>query len=130
MRYFILILFLFQSVIILSEDKNTIEKGKMKSGSVWKFEQDLSKNSYLDGVYKKIYYLTLFLDGSYHQYVQIIPANPKNYYGVRYYELDGKWTYKENKLFLVENNKKYSIDYEYFNSNFQNIDNIIIYNSH
>ena len=97
-----------------------------KSGTVWKYEQDLSEYAFLDGISKKIYYLTLFLDGTYHQFVQIIPQNTKNYFGIRYYELDGDWSYKDNKLFLEENGKKNSIDYNYFNANFENIDNLLV----
>ncbi len=97
-----------------------------KSGTVWKYEQDLTKYAFIDGIAKKVYYLTLFIDGTYHQYVQIIPSNSKNYYGIRYYELDGDWSYKDNKIFLVENGKKNAIDYDYFNANFENVDNQLI----
>lgn len=108
-------------------DTSSVEESKVtKSGSVWKYEQDLSQYAYLDGISKKVYYLTLYLDGTYHQFVHIIPYNSKNYYGVRYYELDGDWSYKDNKLFLNENGKKNAIDYNYFNANFENIDNVMV----
>jgi hypothetical protein len=121
---FFLVIFLSGSV--WAGTNAVAESTATKSGTVWKFEQDLSKYAFLDGISKKIYYLTLFLDGTYHQFVQIIPSNSKNYYGVRYYELDGDWQYKDNKLFLDENGKKNAIDYEYFNANFENIDNLLI----
>ena len=91
--------------------------------SIWKYEQDFSKFSFEDGIAKKIYFLSLNSDGTYHQYVQVIPSNPQNYYRVKNYELEGKWFEKDGKLVLDEYGKENSIDYNYLYSNFENIDN-------
>src|SRR4051812_15775318 len=68
--------------------------------SIWKYEQDFSKFAYDDGIAKKIYFLSLNSDGTYHQYVQVIPSNPQNYYRVKNYEIDGKWFERNGKLIL------------------------------
>jgi hypothetical protein len=94
--------------------------------SIWKYEQDFSQYAYEDGIAKKIYFLSLNSDGTYHQYVQVIPSNPKNYYRVKNYEMDGKWFEKNGKLVLVEYGKENSIDYNYIYTNFENIDNQFI----
>lgn len=91
--------------------------------SIWKYEQDLSKYDLENGIQKKIYFLSLNSDGTYHQYVQVIPSNPQNYYRVKNYELKGKWFEKNGKLVLEEYGKENAIDYSYLYTNFENIDN-------
>jgi hypothetical protein len=45
---------------------------------------------------------------------------------VRNYELDGSWVEKNGKIILNEYGKTNEIDYTYFISNFENIDNQVI----
>jgi len=94
--------------------------------SIWKYEQNMSPYSIDDGILKKIYFLSLNSDGTYHQYVQVIPSNPHNYYRVKNYEIDGKWFEKNGKLVLDEYGKENAIDYNYIYTNFENIDNQFI----
>lgn len=115
-------------VMANSNDTDTYKSGKEKAviRSIWKYEQDLSIYDYEDGIAKKIYYLSLNSDGTYHQYVQVIPSNPRNYYRVKNYEINGKWSEKNGKLVLNENGKENAIDYSFIYTNFENIDNQFI----
>ena len=92
--------------------------------SIWKYEQ-LNPNDYLS---KKIYILHLNSDGTYIQYIQLIPNEQSQFKNVSLFTLTGKWYMKQNKLILVEYNKKNEIDMNYMYSNFENIDNKIILN--
>ncbi|MDB5229126.1 MAG: hypothetical protein JWN78_3319 [Bacteroidota bacterium] len=94
--------------------------------SIWKYEEDFTKYSYEDGIAKKVYFLSLNSDGTYHQYVQVVPSNPQNYCRIRSYEINGRWSEKNGKLVLEEYGKENSIDYNYLYSNFENIDNQFI----
>ncbi|HPA36587.1 MAG TPA: hypothetical protein PLA16_09475 [Chitinophagales bacterium] len=91
--------------------------------SIWKYEQDLSQYSFENGIAKKIYFLSLNSDGTYHQYVQVVPSNPQNFFRVRNYEISGKWSEKNGQLVLEEYGKENAIDYNYLYSHFENIDN-------
>lgn len=107
-------------------DKNTttvVNNSKTVVKSIWKYEQDLSAYSYDNGIAKKIYYLSLCSDGTYHQFVQVVPSNPSNYFRVKNYVLDGKWSEKNGKIILDEYGKENAIEYNYLYSNFENIDN-------
>jgi len=103
--------------------KTVISHSKSVFKSIWKYEQDLSAQSIDNGIAKKIYYLTLCSDGTYYQYVQIFPSNPSNFFKVKSYVLEGKWSDKNGKLILQEYGKENAIDYTYLYSNFENIDN-------
>lgn len=107
-----------------SDTDNTHSKTIIRS--IWKYEQNMSPYSLDDGILKKIYFLSINSDGTYHQYVQVIPSNPRNYYRVKSYEIDGKWFEKNGKLVLDEYGKENSIDYNYIYTNFENIDNQFI----
>ena len=109
-----------------NDNKTVINSSKSIIRSIWKFEQDLSATSYDNGIAKKIYYLTLSSDGTYHQYIQIFPANPSNFFRVKSYVVDGKWSDKGGKLVLEEYGKENTIDYNYLYSNFTNIDNQVV----
>lgn len=132
--YNILFISIFTIVLMLpvqllagsSDTDDYNPKVKAVIRSIWKYEQDFSKYSYEDGIAKKIYYLSLNSDGTYHQYIQVVPSNPKNYYRVKNYEIAGKWFEKDGKLVLVENGKENAIDYNFIYSNFENIDNQFI----
>lgn len=108
------------------EVKTVITNSKSIIRSIWKFEQDLSATSYDNGIAKKVYFLTLSSDGTYHQYIQIFPSNPSNFFRVKSYVVDGKWSDKNGKLILEEYGKENTIDYNYLYSNFINIDNQVI----
>lgn len=110
----------------LNDTKTVINSSKSIIRSIWKFEQDLSATSYDNGIAKKIYFLTLSSDGTYYQYIQIFPSNPSNFYRVKSYVVEGKWSDKGGKLILDEYGKENSIDYSYLYSNFTNIDNQVI----
>ena len=109
-----------------NDTKTVINSSKSIVRSIWKFEQDLSATSYDNGIAKKIYYLTLSSDGTYHQYIQIFPTNPSNFFRVKSYVVDGKWSEKGGKLVLEEYGKENTIDYNYLYSNFINIDNQVV----
>lgn len=94
--------------------------------SIWKYEQDQTKYSPEDGVAKKIFYLSLNSDGTYHQYVQVVPVSPQDYFRVKNYTIDGKWSERDGKLILNEYGKENAIDYNFLYSNFENIDNQVI----
>ncbi len=132
-KIYIIILFLaFHIPLCLLADSSdldlTVNNGNSKAviRSIWKYEQDLSAFSYDNGIAKKIYYLSLNSDGTYHQYVQVIPSSPQNYYRVKNFEINGKWFEKNGKLILDEYGKENAIDYNFMYSNFENIDNQFI----
>jgi len=106
--------------------KTVINNSKSVVKSIWRYEQDLSGTSFDNGIAKKIYFLSLCSDGTYHQYVQIFPSNPSNYFRVKNYTVDGKWSEKNGKLILEEYGKENAIDYNYLYSKFENIDNQVI----
>jgi len=106
--------------------KTVINNSKSVVKSIWRYEQDLSATSFDNGIAKKIYFLSLCSDGTYHQYVQIFPSNPSNYFRVKNYTVDGKWSEKNGKLILEEYGKENAIDYNYLYSKFENIDNQVI----
>ena len=94
--------------------------------SVWKYEQNQTKYSPEDGVAKKIFYLSLNSDGTYHQFVQVVPLTPQDYFRVKNYAIDGKWSEKDGKLILNEYGKENAIEYNFLYTNFENIDNQFI----
>lgn len=94
--------------------------------SIWKYEQNQTKYSPEDGIAKKIFYLSLNSDGTYHQYVQVVPLSPQDYFRVKNYSIDGKWSEKNGKLILDEYGKENAIDYNFLYTNFENIDNQFI----
>ncbi len=91
--------------------------------SIWQYEMDHTKYSPEDGVAKKIFFLSLDSDGTYHQYVQVVPLTPQDYFRVKNYAIDGKWSEKNGKLILNEYGKENSIDFDFMFTNFKNIDN-------
>lgn len=133
-KLYILFFLLIYIQVSLKADTSDIDTKNSSSGSnskavirsIWKYEQDLSAYSYDNGIAKKIYYLSINSDGTYHQYVQVIPSSPQNYYKVRNFEISGKWFEKNGKLVLDEYGKENAIDYNFMYSNFENIDNQFI----
>lgn len=111
---------------VLANNHDTDKNSDAIIRSIWKYEQDQTKYSPEDGVAKKIFYLSLNSDGTYHQYVQVVPISPQDYFRVKNYSVDGKWTEKNGKLILDEYGKENSIDYNFLYSNFENIDNQFI----
>ena len=122
-------LLLFALLLTITTFGNNLEgisKSKSIVKSIWKYEQNQTKFSPEDGIAKKIYYLSLNSDGTYHQFVQVVPLSPQDYFRVRNYSVDGKWSEKDGKLILNEYGKESAIDYTFLFSNFENIDNQIV----
>lgn len=117
---------IFVPFSVLANNHDTDKNSDAIIRSIWKYEQDQTKYSPEDGVAKKIFYLSLNSDGTYHQYVQVVPISPQDYFRVKNYSVDGKWTEKNGKLILDEYGKENSIDYNFLYSNFENIDNQFI----
>ena len=109
-----------------NDSKMPVYGSKSIVKSIWKYEQDLSAYSFDNGIAKKIYFLSLCSDGTYHQFVQVFPSNPSNFFRVKNYVLDGKWSERDGKLILEEYGKENEIEYSYLYSNFENIDNQVI----
>ncbi|MCB9032840.1 MAG: hypothetical protein H6553_03300 [Chitinophagales bacterium] len=116
----LILMFVFSAYYSKAEDKTTTTK----AGTVWKIELE-KPNLVQNGVKRQIYYLILFIDGTYMQQIYIEPENKENFMGVTYFELEGKWTSNDKELILEEQGEKRTIDYETFYSKFENVDNII-----
>jgi hypothetical protein len=117
---------IFVPFSVLANNNDTDKNSDAIIRSIWKYEQDQTKYSPEDGIAKKIFYLSLNSDGTYHQYVQVVPLSPQDYFRVKNYSVDGKWSEKNGKLILNEYGKENSIDYNFLYSNFENIDNQFI----
>ena len=117
---------IFVPFSVLANNNDTDKNSDAIIRSIWKYEQDQTKYSPEDGIAKKIFYLSLNSDGTFHQYVQVVPISPQDYFRVKNYSVDGKWSEKNGKLILNEYGKENSIDYNFLYSNFENIDNQFI----
>jgi hypothetical protein len=117
---------IFVPFSVLANNNDTDKNSDAIIRSIWKYEQDQTKYSPEDGIAKKIFYLSLNSDGTYHQYIQVVPLSPQDYFRVKNYSVDGKWSEKNGKLILNEYGKENSIDYNFLYSNFENIDNQFI----
>lgn len=124
--HLVILVVTFVPFSVLANNHDTDKNSDAIIRSIWKYEQDQTKYSPEDGVAKKIFYLSLNSDGTYHQYVQVVPISPQDYFRVKNYSVDGKWTEKNGKLILDEYGKENSIDYNFLYSNFENIDNQFI----
>ncbi|MCC6584492.1 MAG: hypothetical protein IT271_12375 [Chitinophagales bacterium] len=124
--HLVILVVIFVPFSVLANNHDTDKNSDAIIRSIWKYEQDQTKYSPEDGVAKKIFYLSLNSDGTYHQYVQVVPISPQDYFRVKNYSVDGKWTEKNGKLILDEYGKENSIDYNFLYSNFENIDNQFI----
>ena len=124
--HLIILVVIFVPFSVLANNHDTDKNSDAIIRSIWKYEQDQTKYSPEDGVAKKIFYLSLNSDGTYHQYVQVVPISPQDYFRVKNYSVDGKWTEKNGKLILNEYGKENTIDYNFLYSNFENIDNQFI----
>jgi hypothetical protein len=124
--HLLILVVIFVPFSVLANNHDTDKNSDAIIRSIWKYEQDQTKYSPEDGVAKKIFYLSLNSDGTYHQYVQVVPISPQDYFRVKNYSVDGKWTGKNGKLILDEYGKENSIDYNFLYSNFENIDNQFI----
>lgn len=124
--HLVILVVIFVPFSVLANNHDTDKNSDAIIRSIWKYEQDQTKYSPEDGVAKKIFYLSLNSDGTYHQYVQVVPISPQDYFRVKNYSVDGKWTEKNGKLILNEYGKENSIDYNFLYSNFENIDNQFI----
>lgn len=122
----VLIIAVFFITPTFANNLEAISKTKSIVKSIWKYEQNMTKFSPEDGIAKKIYYLSLNSDGTYHQFVQVVPLTPQDYFRVRNYSVDGKWSDRDGKLILNEYGKENAIDYSFLFSNFENIDNQIV----
>ncbi|MEZ5025179.1 MAG: hypothetical protein R2739_01250 [Chitinophagales bacterium] len=120
--FFLCSLFLLNPNISVAKDQDSGDIN-VTFRSIWKYEMEHPKYSPEDGIAKKIFYLSLNSDGTFHQYVQIIPLTPQDYFRVKNYTVDGKWKEKDGKLILTEYGKENSIDFNYIFNNFENIDN-------
>ena len=123
---FYMLVFIFVPFTVFASNNDTDKNTAAVIRSIWKYEQDQTKYSPEDGVAKKIFYLSLNSDGTYHQFVQVVPISPQDYFRVKNYSIDGKWTEKNGKLILNEYGKENAIDYNFLYSNFENIDNQFI----
>lgn len=123
---FYMLVFIFGPFTVFASNNDTDKNTEAVIRSIWKYEQDQTKYSPEDGVAKKIFYLSLNSDGTYHQFVQVVPISPQDYFRVKNYSIDGKWTEKNGKLILNEYGKENAIDYNFLYSNFENIDNQFI----
>ncbi|HMV15850.1 MAG: hypothetical protein IT275_08675 [Chitinophagales bacterium] len=123
---FTLLLIVLAPFQLLANSHDTDKNSEPIVKSIWKYEQDQTKYSPEDGIAKKIFYLSLNSDGTYHQYVQVIPSSPRDYFKVKNYSIDGKWTEKNGKLILIEYGKENAIDYNFLYTNFENIDNQVV----
>ena len=124
--HLVILVVIFVPFSVLANNHDTDKNSDAIIRSIWKYEQDQTKYSPEDGVAKKIFYLSLNSDGTYHQYVQVVPISPQDYFRVKNYSVDGKWTEKNGKLILNEYGKENTIDYNFLYSNFENIDNQFI----
>lgn len=112
-----------------NQDNNyTYNKGKAKTtaGSVWKHEIDYPPLTTKSGLRSQIFYLILYIDGTYEQQVFIVPEDKETYKGIRYYELKGKWGSNNQEITLDEYGKQEKIPNDVFYSKFENIDNIVV----
>lgn len=107
-----------------NQDSGKSSESNVKS--IWRYVQDQTKYSPEDGIAQKIYFLSLNSDGTYHQYIQVVPISPKDYFRVKNYTVDGKWSSRDGKLILNEFGKENAIDYSFLYSNFENIDNQVV----
>lgn len=85
---------IFVPFSVLANNNDTDKNSDAIIRSIWKYEQDQTKYSPEDGIAKKIFYLSLNSDGTYHQYVQVVPISPQDYFRVKNYSVDGKWSEK------------------------------------
>ncbi|MEZ4879686.1 MAG: hypothetical protein R2801_05935 [Chitinophagales bacterium] len=106
---------MFFPLIIL---KLKIKQLLPKQGTVWKIELE-KPNLVQNGVKRQIYYLILFIDGTYMQQIYIEPENKKENFMITYFELEGNWTSNDKELILEEQGEKRTIDYETFYSKFE-----------
>ena len=97
---------IFVPFSVLANNNDTDKNSDAIIRSIWKYEQDQTKYSPEDGIAKKIFYLSLNSDGTYHQYVQVVPISPQDYFRVKNYSVDGKWSEKNGKLILNEYGKE------------------------
>lgn len=102
------------------------KKAKTKSASVWRCEIDYPPLTTKSGLRSQIFFLILYLDGTYEQQVFLVPEDKEAYKGIRYYELRGKWSSNDKEITLDENGKLEKILNTDFYSKFENVDNIIV----
>jgi hypothetical protein len=133
MKNYILILFIyikliFGNEIIAQNQKLGYDKSKTKSksGSVWRHEINYPPLTTKSGLRSQVYYLILYLDGTYEQQIFLIPEDKETYKGIKYYQLKGKWSSNEKEISLDENGKIEKIENAIFYTKFENVDNIII----
>ena len=124
--YLIVLVFTIMPFMAYANNNDSDNNSDAIIRSIWKYEQNQTKFSPEDGIAKKIFYLSLNSDGTYHQYVQVVPLSPQDYFRVKNYAVDGKWSEKNGKLILDEYGKENSIDYNFLYTNFENIDNQFI----
>lgn len=108
-KILLIILIILICVLNFSYSKDLNIKDPTKVVSIWKYEK-LNPTEYLS---KKIYYLHLNSDGTYIQYIELIPIENSHFKKVTLFTLEGKWYMKQKRLILVEYDKKNEIDMNY-----------------
>lgn len=73
---------------------------------------------------KKIIVLTLNTDGTYIEYITIIPKNRNTYVGLKHYVISGKWTISKKNICFSEYGITKNIPLDEFYSNFENIQDL------
>ncbi len=124
--YLLFIIFSVFPDLVIANNNDSDKNSDAIIRSIWKYEQNQTKYSPEDGIAKKIFYLSLNSDGTYHQYVHVVPFSPQDYFRVKNYAINGKWSEKNGKLILDEYGKENAIDYNFLYTNFENIDNQFI----
>lgn len=132
MKNFLLI-FLLYFILLANNFANSFQatnydksKAKSKSGSVWKHEINYPPLTTKSGLRSQVYFLILYLDGTYEQQVFLVPEDKETYKGIKYYQLSGKWNSNDKEIVLDENGKLEKIENSTFYSKFENVDNIIV----
>ena len=92
--YLIVLVFTIMPFMAYANNNDSDNNSDAIIRSIWKYEQNQTKFSPEDGIAKKIFYLSLNSDGTYHQYVQVVPLSPQDYFRVKNYAVDGKWSEK------------------------------------
>lgn len=104
------------------------DKGRIKTkpASVWKHEINYPPLTTKSGLRSQIFFLILYDDGTYEQQVFIVPEDKESYKGIRYYQLNGKWSSNNKEIILEEYGKIQKIGNNEFYSKFENVDNLIV----
>lgn len=109
MKYIILITCLILSINSYSRDRIN---GSWKYVDTINIQTDIKCRTIL---------ITLNKNGTYNQFIQIVPRNSSTYFGIRHYEIRGKWFLSKKRIFIEEYGIVKNIALEKFYSKFENI---------